>query len=158
MGIQKRNGTWWMDVTIRGKRYRQPLQTDSWQEAKLLEKRRIDQIQAEAKSEAKVFAGLPFAVCAACVVAERKPTVSWRTHDLHLERSRRLSQYFGNRPLKRIGKVQIAAYRRARLQGEGFPAPVRPQTVAGELAMLKLILDRGQLLASALADEVHRAA
>jgi len=45
MALWKRGKQYWMDVIIRGQRYREPLDTTDWREAKQLERDRVRQIE-----------------------------------------------------------------------------------------------------------------
>lgn len=44
MSLWKRGDQFWMDVTVNGQRYREPLGTSDWREARATEKHRIAEL------------------------------------------------------------------------------------------------------------------
>jgi hypothetical protein len=56
MAVVKRGKQYWMDVKVRNQRYREPLDTTDWREAKKLERERIQQIEARRSSRSSVTA------------------------------------------------------------------------------------------------------
>src|SRR5438094_75664 len=48
MGLWKRGNQYWLDAVVHGHRYREPLGTTDWREAKRLERQRIEQLEGRA--------------------------------------------------------------------------------------------------------------
>jgi len=53
VSLWKRGEQYWMDVTVNGQRYREPLSTTDWREARELEKHRIAELSKRPPDPAK---------------------------------------------------------------------------------------------------------
>jgi hypothetical protein len=48
MALWKRGKQYWLDAVVHGHRYREPLGTSDWREAKRLERERLEQLEGRA--------------------------------------------------------------------------------------------------------------
>jgi integrase len=114
MSTFKRNRRFWMDDMVNGVRYRLPLKTTNWQEAKRLEKEKLTAI-AEGKlgSQGKV-ARQTFNAAVAAYLEERRLFKSRKTYITECERSKPLKDFFGATALRRITAEMISDYQQQR--------------------------------------------
>ena len=152
MALWKRDQTWWADVTVNGRRYRESLKTTDRREARNLEKDLVAKIQAGqvGSPSGKAYARLPLWQAAEIYIAERLNRVAERTIQFEQERLKPLQKRLGSTPLSRIGAEAIAAYQQARIQ-DG----VSGRTVNMEIAVLSRMLRKAKLWL-ALADDIKR--
>src|SRR5262245_36610440 len=102
MSLFKRNRWYWMDDVLNGIRYRLPLKTTNWQEAKRFEKEKLAEIaQGKAGSHGKT-ARQTFNAAADAFLEERQLHKAAKTYTTERERSRALRKFFGDVPLCRI--------------------------------------------------------
>jgi len=79
MALWKRGKQYWMDVIIRGQRYREPLDTTDWREANQLERDRVQQIETRGPvptGSSKAYAALDVASAIEAYARERRAQVS----------------------------------------------------------------------------------
>src|SRR5215831_4490918 len=100
--IFKRNKRYWMDATVDGVRYREPLKTHNWKEAKDREKARLVEI-----SQGRVGARGPasrqtFSLAVDAYIEERALHSAEKSCRTDRERTRPLRKAFGELPLKKI--------------------------------------------------------
>jgi integrase len=143
MSLWKRGRSYWMDVIIHGHRYREPLGTTDWREAKRLERERVEQLESRATvptANSKTYAGLDVKAAISTFAAERRAQVSPRMAAYWLENAKPLSAFFKDTKLRHITTAQLAAYQNARTD-EGRA----PKTINGELSVLRQVLKRAKL-------------
>ena len=143
MALWKRRQRYWLDVVVHGHRYREPLGTTDWREAKRLERERVEQLQNRASIPSKkslAYAAMDVATAIAAYADERRSQVSTRMVAYWLENARPLAAFFGNTPLRHITSAQIAAYQNARTES-GRAA----KTVNGEVSVLRQVLKRAKV-------------
>src|SRR5215471_15368584 len=93
---------YWMDNTVNGIRYREPLKTRNWQEAVQKERDRLLEI-AQGKIGARGPSAKQTFNCAAdAYIEERQLHSAEKTCRTDRERSQALRHVFGNLPLKKI--------------------------------------------------------
>ena len=109
MSLFKRGKWYWMDDVVNGVRYRLPLKTKNWQEAKSLEKDKIAEIkQGKLGSQGKV-ARQTFSAALDAYLEELKLHGAESTYTTESYVGRSLSRFFGNFPLglARVGKLTL---------------------------------------------------
>ena len=143
MGLWKRGDWYWLDVVVHGHRYREPLGTTDWREARRLERERVEQLQSRASvpsGTSLAYAAMDVATAIAAYADERRAQVSRRMAAYWAENARPLGAYFGDTALRRITSAQIAGYQNARTD-----AGRAAKTVNGELSVLRQVLKRAKL-------------
>ncbi len=143
MGLWKRGQLYWLDVVVHGHRYREPLGTTDWREARRLARERIEQLQSRASvpsGTSLAYAAMDVSTAIAAYIDERRAQVSRRMASYWAENARPLGAYFGTTPLRRITSAQIAGYQNARTD-----AGRAAKTVNGELSVLRQVLKRAKL-------------
>jgi integrase len=132
-----------MDATINGCRYREPLGTTDWREARRLEGERITQLKERAPDPAKrskSYGAMTVAVAVEAYVAERRAQVSPRMVGYWREQARPLAAFFKTIKLKSITPAHLSEYQNARIDS-GKAA----KTVNGELSVLRQLLKHARL-------------
>jgi hypothetical protein len=110
MSLFKRGKWYWMDDVVNGTRYRLPLKTTNWQEAKRLEKEKLSEI-AEGKAGTQgPAARRSFNVAMDAYLEERKLHKSASTYTTDLFRAKPLRAFFGETGLRRITADSIVRY------------------------------------------------
>jgi integrase len=143
MGVFKRGDWYWMDARVHGHRYREPLGTTDWREAKRLERERVDQLQTKASvpsAASLTYAAMDVSAAITAYADERRAQVSTRMRAYWLENARPLKTFFGDAKLRQIAPAQLAAYQNARTE-----AGRAPKTINGELSVLRQVLKRAKL-------------
>jgi integrase len=143
MGLWKRGRQYWLDAIVHGHRYREPLGTTDWREAKRLERQRIEQLEGRATvptAQSLTYAVLDVGTAIATYAEERRAQVSKRMVAYWLENARPLSAFFKDTKLRHITPAHLAAYQNARTD-----AGRAPKTINGELSVLRQILKRAKL-------------
>ena len=147
--IYKRNKWYWMDNVVNDVRYREPLKTKNWQEAKTKEKERLVEI-AQGKAGAHgVTAKQTFDSAADLYIEDRMLHSAEKTCRTDRERSRPLRKAFGDQSLRKIKSHQILAYQKARLD-----SGVSGRTINLEVGLLRRILKKYKQWAR-IADDVR---
>ena len=143
MGLWKRGHQYWLDAVVHGHRYREPLGTTDWREAKRLERQRIEQLEGRATvptAKSLTYAAMDVSSAIATYAVERRAQVSKRMVAYWLENARPLAAFFKDTKLRHIAPAQLAAYQNARTE-----AGRAPKTINGELSVLRQILKRAKL-------------
>src|SRR3954470_3316652 len=105
MSVFKRNTRYWMDVTVDGQRYREPLNTVERREARTLELRRITEIARrppDPGNRRRPFGALDIKTAIETYAAERRAQVSARMVAYWKENARPLAAFFDRTPLRKI--------------------------------------------------------
>lgn len=143
MGLWKRGSQYWLDAVVHGERYREPLGTTDWRQAKDLEKKRLAELLKRPPDPAKRayrFAALPIAAAIEQYAEDRRHQVSERMVAWWNENARPMAAFFGDRPLRKITPADLMAYQSARRdQGRA------PKTINGELSVLRQLLKHAKL-------------
>lgn len=144
MALWKRDNTWWADVTVNGRRYRQSLKTSDKREAKSLEKEFVAAVQAGSvgSPSGKSYARLPFDQAAKIYVEERVGRVAERTTQFERERLVPLLRHLKACPLSKLTPERIARYQQARIT-EG----VSGRTINMETSIVRRMLKKAKLWA-----------
>src|SRR3954468_13176486 len=143
MALWKRGTQYWMDVIIRGQRYREPLDTSDRREAKQLERDRVQQIESRGPvptGNSKAYAALDVASAIAAYARERRAQVSPRMAAYWLENSKPLGAFFGKTKLRHITSAHISDYQNARTD-----AGRAPRTINGELSVLRQVMKHARV-------------
>ena len=143
MGLWKRGKQYWLDAVVHGERHREPLGTTDWREAKDLEKKRLAELQKrppDPTKRAHKFGALPIASAIEVYAEERRSQVSARTLAWWKENALPLAEFFGTKPLRKIGGSDLTAYQNARAD-----AGCAPKTINGELSVLRQLMRHGKL-------------
>jgi integrase len=143
MSYYKRNKVYWMDATVNGRRYREPLGTSDRREAPRLERERIAQLQNRAPDptkRAKSYGSMTVSDSIEAYIVERSAQVSPRMRAYWKEQARPLSKFFKDLKLKAISPVHLSEYQNARL-AEGRA----PKTINGELSVMRQVLKHSRL-------------
>src|SRR5262249_35518545 len=139
---------YWMDNTVNGIRYREPLKTQNWQEALQKERDRLLEI-AQGKAGARCPAAKHTFNCATdAYIEERMLHSAEKTCRTDKERSQALRNAFGELPLKKITANLILDYQKTRT-GAGISG----RTINLEVGLLRRILKRSKQW-SRIADDV----
>ena len=101
MSLFKRRKWYWMDDVVNGVRYRLPLKTTNWQEAKGLEREKVNEI-LQGKLGGGKSARQSFEAAVEAYIRERKLHSAEKTRLTDEERCRPLKKFFGDTPLKKI--------------------------------------------------------
>jgi integrase len=139
MTLWKRGNQLWMDVTVKGRRHREPLNTHDRALARQREKERVAELLKDTEPAAPRRELVTLSVKAAieAYVADRQHEVSPRMVAWWLENSKPLGKYFGGVKLKDLWPADLKAYQQARQRA--------PKTVNGELATLRQVLKAAKL-------------
>jgi len=81
VGLWKRGKWYWLDAKVHGHRYREPLGTTDWREAKRLERQRFEQLETKASvpsTASLTYATMDVATAIATYAKERRAQVSTR--------------------------------------------------------------------------------
>jgi hypothetical protein len=143
MGLWKRGAWYWLDAWVHGHRFREPLGTTDWREAKRLERERVEQIRTKApvpSAASLTYAAMDVSTAIAAYADERRAQVSARMRGYWLENGRPLSGFFKSMPLRQITPADLAVYQNARTE-----AGRAPKTINGELSVLRQVLKRAKL-------------
>lgn len=133
MSLWRRNGWYWTDFSIDGARYRKPLRTRKWQEAK---KREREMIEAASNGQLETQAG-PKRLFEAveAYLAQKAVTSSPRTVELERERLRLVKKHLGDVKLAAITPEAIARYQRGRHE-----AGISNRTINMDVGALRRVL------------------
>jgi integrase len=110
--IYKRGGWHWTDFTENGRRYRRPLRTKNWQEARTEERKIIE--RARAGKLADSAAPKRLFEAAQCYLDDKAVRCSRRTHELETERLSMVRKSFGDARIAGITPSAIQRYQHAR--------------------------------------------
>lgn len=110
--IYKRGGWYWTDFTENGKRYRRPLRTKNWQEARTEERRVIGMARAGKMADSSAPKRL-FEASQRYLV-DKAVRCAPRTHELESERLSMVKNFFGNVRLVSITPAAIQRYQQER--------------------------------------------
>jgi integrase len=150
-GIVKRGNTYHVDISVHGIRYRESLETTSWQEA-IRRKNELIRRASEGKAAPPAgrgsFASLPLADALDQLVQDRVRWAAERTTRIDRERSKPLKRHMGGVLVRKINAASIRTYQDKR-KGEGVSA----RTTNMEVTLLRLVLKRAKRW-SMMADEV----
>src|SRR5262245_60652420 len=103
MALWKRGNQYWLDTVVHGHRYREPLGTTDWREAKRLERERVEQLQGRATvptATSQTYATMDVATAIASYAEERRSQVSPRMAAYWLENARPLVAFFKDTKLR----------------------------------------------------------
>jgi integrase len=143
MALWKRGTQYWLDAVVHGHRYREPLGTTDWREAKRLERQRIEQLEGKATvptAKSLTYASMDVSMAVRTYAEERRAQVSKRMAAYWLENLNPLAEFFRDTKLRQITPAQIAAYQNARTD-----AGRAPKTINGEISVLRQVLKRAKL-------------
>ena len=143
MSLWKRGRQYWIDAVVRGQRYREPLHTTDWREAKDREKHRLSELAlrpADPAKRGRSYGALDVTAAIDAYAKERRAQVSPRMVAYWTENARPLADFFGPTKLRKITPEQIAEYQNARID-----AGRAPKTVNGELSVLRQVLRHARL-------------
>jgi integrase len=143
MGLWKRGKQYWLDAIVHGHRYREPLGTTDWREAKRLERERIDQLETRASiptAKSQTYAAMDVETALRTYAAERRAQVSKRMVAYWLENAKPLAAFFKETKLRQVAPTQLAEYQNMRTD-----AGRAPKTINGELSVLRQVLKRARL-------------
>lgn len=137
MAVYKRGKWYWMDDVVNGIRYRLPLKTTNWQEAKRLEKEKLAAISSGKAGEPGKISMQTFDAAADNYIAERGLHTQEKTRLTDVERCRALRRFFGEIRLRRITADKVVDYQIAR-KATG----VGGRTINMEVGLLRRILKK----------------
>jgi integrase len=137
MSLFKRGKWYWMDGVVNSVRYRLPLKTKNWQEAKSLEKDKIAEIKEGKLGSQGKTARQTFNVAADIYIQERQLHSAEKTRCTDQERSQALRKFFGDTPLRRITGEKIVEY-----QVERKRVGISGRTINMEVGLLRRILKK----------------
>jgi integrase len=155
MGVFKKQGAYWIDYYINGRRKRERIGPDKRLAETVLRKRKVEIAEGKYLDKQRpittTFDELADAYLqwimpdmARGIPARKK---SWRSHDLYA--LGHLRPYFGGHRLTAITPMMVAQYQaNRRAQRSRFGRPVRPATINRELAILRTMFNiakRGML-------------
>jgi integrase len=143
MALWKRGNQYWLDAVVHGHRYREPLGTTDWREAKRLERQRIEQLEGKATvptAKSLTYAAMDVTMAIHSYAEERRAQVSKRMVAYWLENARPLADFFKDMKLRQVTPAQIADYQNARTD-----AGRAPKTINGEISVLRQVLKRAKL-------------
>jgi len=134
------NNKWyWMDATVDGIRYRIPLKTKNWQEAKKREKERItDAAEGRLSQKCDNFARLGFSDAADKFLEGRKIELCESSYKKEKQLLVRPKRHFGSLPLRRVETHHLLAYRDQRASDVG------PVIVNMEMGVIGRILRKAK--------------
>jgi hypothetical protein len=120
MALFRRGKWWWTDFSVNGQRFRQPLDTTDWREARAEEKRRITLAETGRLTvTSQKLARVAFSEAAERYMADGKTRWAPRTIQTERERSRPLVAFFGAAELRKITAESVRAYM-AKWKSEGI--------------------------------------
>src|SRR5262245_56181715 len=137
-----------MDATVDGVRYREPLKTQNWKEAKDKEKARLVEISQGRVGARGPAARQTFRTAADAYIEERALHLAEKSCRTDRERSQPLRKAFGDLPLKKITAQAILEYQKTRV------SDVSGRTVNLEIGLLRRILKKNRAWAR-IADDVR---
>src|SRR5215469_10549862 len=110
--IYKRGYWYWTDFTENGRRYRRPLKTTNWQEARTEERKVIE----KARNGKLADTGVPKRLFEAIVIYldDKRVRCAPRTIELEIERLNMVKKFFGDSRLSAITPVAIQRYQQER--------------------------------------------
>jgi len=138
-----------MDDVVNGIRYRLPLRTTNWQEAKGLEKEKLSEIAAGKIGSLGKVARQGFNVALAAYLEELKLHGSESTHTTECYVGRSLSRFFGDFALRKITPELILKY-----QSERRVMGLSGRAINMQVGLLRRILKRNKQWGR-LADDVR---
>jgi integrase len=151
MARYKRGDWWWTDFTVNGVRYRVPLDTTDWREAKKKESEKIAEAETgKLTATSQKFARLAFSEAADRYIGDRLAHLAPRSIVTEKERLKPLKNFFAATPLTRISADSIHEYIGHRKQGSAAN-----RTLNMELGILRRILKRAKRW-HLLADDIKR--
>ncbi len=142
MALEKRGKNWFYDFVVNGVRYRGPLKTTNYQDAKGLEHDKRAEAKAgklAANKGTKAFARLKFKDAVDRYIEDRKPDVAPKTAKIESERARAINRVLGSRSVSSITPEDVLAYMRARTN-----AGMSNATVNRELDVIRGVLKRAK--------------
>ena len=143
MALWKRGNQYWIDTVVHGHRYREPLGTTDWREAKRRERQRIEQLEGRATvptAKSLTYAQMDVGTAITAYAEERRAQVSKRMAAYWLENIRPLAEFFKDTKLRQLTSASVAAYQNARTD-----AGRAPKTINGEISVLRQVLKRAKL-------------
>ena len=143
MSLWKRGNQYWIDVVVRGQRYREPLGVSDIREARKLEKDRIVEFskrQADPAGRRRTFGSLTITAAVTAYIQDRRAQVSGRMLKYWTENGRRLVAVLGDVKLKSLSIEHVTLYQNQRVD-EGRA----PRTINGELSVLRQLLRHARL-------------
>src|SRR5688572_21394904 len=105
MTLWKRGNRYWSDVTVNGQRYREPLDTTDWREAREIEKHRIAELTKRPPDRARrgySYGALDVKTAIDTYAEERRAQVSARMVGYWKENAKPLAAFFGSRKLRAL--------------------------------------------------------
>jgi len=127
-----------MDLTIDGIRYREPLKTENWKDAKEKEKARLVEISQGRAGVRGAAAQASFSAAADAYIDERALHSAEKSCRTDRERSQPLRKVFGTMPLKKITAQAVLDYQKTRR------ATVSGRTVNLEVGLLRRVLKKNR--------------
>lgn len=106
--IYKRGSWYWTDFTENGRRFRRPLKTKNWQEARIEERQIIEKARAGRLADSMVPKHLFKAV--ELYLNDKVVRCSPRTHELERERLSMVKKFFGDAKIAAISPSSIQRY------------------------------------------------
>ncbi|MGI9069122.1 MAG: tyrosine-type recombinase/integrase [Pyrinomonadaceae bacterium] len=143
MSLYKRAGWYWADVTVNGCRYREPLGTTDWREARTLERERVKLLEKKTpdlQKRGKSYGSMTIEAAMKAYIAERRGQVSLRMAAYWQEQERSLTAHFKTLKLRRVTAAHIADFQRARSD-----AGKAPKTINGTVSVLRQLLKHARL-------------
>ena len=110
--IYKRGSWYWTDFTESGRRYRRPLKTKNWQQARTEERNAIE--MARAGKLADSMAPKRLSEAAERYLMDKAVRCSARTHELEMERLSMVKKFFGDVRIVGITAAAIQRYQQER--------------------------------------------
>jgi hypothetical protein len=110
--IYKRRGWYWTDFTENGRRYRRPLKTKNWQDARTEDRKVIE--MARAGRLADLNAPKRLFEAAERYLEDKAVRCSPRTHELETERLSMVKKFFGDERIAAITPAAIQRYQQER--------------------------------------------
>lgn len=134
--IYKRGDMWWMDRTIEGRRFREPLNTDNQADARAREDERVAAIRSGAAAPSAM---ITLSRAVEKYLSLQEGTVADGTIETEKHLAKPLLSFFGSAKLRSIGPELVQEYRNERLND------VSAGTVNQEVALLKRVLKRSKV-------------
>ena len=122
--LWKRGRQYWMDTVVGGRRYRKPLLTTDWREAKDREKQHLAELArrpADPARRGRSYGALDVTKGDRGVRQGAARQVSPRMVAYWTENAKPLGEFFGTTTLRNITPEQIAAYQNARIDAGRAP-------------------------------------
>jgi hypothetical protein len=149
MSLFKRGKWYWMDDVENGVRYRLPLKTTNWQDAKKQEKEKLPEIAAGKLGSQGKVARQGFNAAATDYLEELRLHGAESTYKTEGYVSRSLCRFFGDTPLRRITAEMILKY-----QSERKQAGLSGRAINMQIGLLRRIMKRNKQWGR-LADDVR---